>query len=95
MKSCGWKTGAGGANILAYCVLSVSAFYEVTWKRKVDYAELASKRWVEKLSIKTIAAQTGMGRTAVVKYIGDIRRNPDLIKDNKIRSLIRLKKISA
>jgi hypothetical protein len=70
----------------------VSAFYEVAWKRKVDYAGLASKRWIEKLSIKTIAAQTGMGRTAVVKYIGDIRRNPDLIKDGRLRGIVSRRK---
>jgi hypothetical protein len=92
MKSYGWKNGAGGASILAYCVLSVSAFYEVAWKRKVDYAELASKRWIEKLSIKTIAAQTGMGRTAVVKYIGDIRRNPSLIKEGRLRAIVSRRK---
>jgi hypothetical protein len=68
--------------------LSVEVFYAVAWKRDVDYTALARLRWIEKQNMNTIAAELGIGRTAVIRYLGLIRQNPDLVRDGRIRTII-------
>ena len=70
--------------------MSVSVHYRIVWtKDRIDLAELASKRWGEKWSLEQITKHFGYGRTAVVRKIGQIKKNPDLILDGKIRSMIK------
>ncbi len=81
-----YMNGEGCANLLETGVLSCNAFYAAAWKRDViDYTELASKRWVEKLSMDRIAAEMGWGRTAVIRHLGKIRANPGLVEDGQVR----------
>ena len=57
--------------------------YSFVWtKNKIDLTELASKRWVERWSINKITAHFGFGRTFIVRKLGQLRRNPDLIQFN-------------
>ena len=80
------KNGEGCANLLETGALSCNEFYALVWKRDViDYTELASKRWVERLSMVRIAADMGLGRTAVIRHLGKIRCNPDLVEDGQVR----------
>ena len=61
--------------------------YSFVWtKNKIDLTELASKRWVERWSINKITAHFGVGRTFIVRKLGQLRQNPDLIQDGHARS---------
>ncbi len=81
--------GEGCANLLELSALSICTFYAAAWKRDViDYTELASKRWVEKLNINRIAEELGWGRTAVIRYLGKIKENPYLVVESHIRRRI-------
>lgn len=61
-------------------------FYADACKRDtIDFTELARKRWVEKLSMDRIALEMEWGRTAVIKYLGQIRSNPNLVEDGDVR----------
>lgn len=35
--------------------------------------------------MERIAVQMGWGRTAVIRYLGKIRANPNLVKDGQVR----------
>ncbi|MDG0818069.1 hypothetical protein [Bdellovibrio svalbardensis] len=73
--------------------MSVSKTYTTIWKKEaIDLAELAQKRWVEKWTIEKIAAHMGWGRTAVVRYLGRLKANPDLILDGRVRSHVKSRK---
>ncbi len=68
-------------------------FYRVAWQRdKPDLTVLARKRWIEKLSMDRIATDMGWGRTAVIRYLGEIRKNPDLVADGQLRLRIHRRK---
>jgi len=67
--------------------------YAFAWKRDViDHTELASKRWVEKMSMDRIAAEMGWRRTAVFRNLGKIRANPGLGEDGQVRLRIHRRK---
>lgn len=79
--------GEGRANLLETSILSVSKNYSLVWnKAKLDLQELAVKRWVERWNVDRIAAHFGYGRTAVVRKLGQLKRNPALILDGRARS---------
>lgn len=81
------RIGEGYANLLETSVLSVSKSYQLVWnKTKLDLQELAVKRWVERWSVDRITAHFDYGRTAVVRKLGRLKRNPELILDGKARS---------
>ncbi len=80
--------GEGCDKILELSALSCNMDCTVAWKETIDLTKLARKRWVEKRSMGRIAAEIGWGRKAVIRYLGKIRSNPDLVKDGKIRLLI-------
>ena len=61
-------------------------------RENINYTELASKRWVEKYSMDKLAVYMGYGRTAVVKYIGQIKANPNLVPDGQVRLRVYRKK---
>ena len=91
MRIC--KNGEGYAKLFETSVLSVSVHYRIVWtKDRIDLAELASKRWGEKWSLAQITKHFGYGRTAVVRKIGQIKKNPELILDGRIRSMIKSRK---
>lgn len=49
------------------------------WKReKLDLAELARLRWVEKWKIERIASHFGAGATAVKRRLIQLRESPSL-----------------
>jgi hypothetical protein len=61
----------------------------MAWQRDViDPTELARKRWVEKWTMERLVDHFGVGRTAVVRHLGLIRRNPSLVADGRVRALI-------
>jgi hypothetical protein len=83
------QNGEGCANLLEPSVLSCNEFYSVAWQRDViDFTELASKRWIEKWTMERLADHFGVGRTAVVRHLGLIRKNPSLVSDGQVRMLI-------
>lgn len=83
-----FTNGDGCAILGAQAILNISEFYEIGWKRAIDYTALAKLRWVDKLSTESIAAELQMGRTAVVRHLGIIRKNNGLISDRRVRALI-------
>lgn len=90
---CAKKNGEGYANLLETSVLSVSRNYLLVWnKAKLDLQELAVKRWVERWSVDRIALHFGCGRTAVVRKLGQLKRNPELILDGRARSHVKSRK---
>jgi hypothetical protein len=83
------KIGEGCANLLEPSVLSCNEYYKVAWQRDViDPTVLARKRWVEKWTMERLAEYFGVSRTAVVRHLGLIRKNPSLISDGRVRMLI-------
>ncbi len=90
MRIC--KIGEGCDNLVEPSALSCNSFYTVAWKRELDYTELARKRWVDRLSMDRIAAEMDWGRTAVIRYLGMIRVNPNLVKDGALRLRIHRRK---
>lgn len=73
--------------------MSVPISYAGVCKRDtIDFTELARKRWVDKLSMDRIAADMEWGRTAVIRYLGMIRANPDLVTDGQVRLRIHRRK---
>jgi len=84
--------GDGHATLSAQAVLVVSYYYAISWKQTIDYTVLARKRWVDKLSMDTLAVEFGMGRTTVIRHLGIIHADPDLIRDGKVRSMIKSRK---
>ena len=66
---------------------SLVASYPVEWtKDKLDLQELASKRWVERMNMEQLAVHFKCGRTVIVRKLGQLRRDHDLIADGKARS---------
>jgi len=85
--------GEGCDNLLELTALSISIFYAAAWKRDfIDYTELASKRWVEKWSMDSLAVHFDCGRTTVIRYLGLIRENPNLVGDGDVRLRIHRRK---
>ncbi len=69
-----------------------SRIYAVSWKRQqIDLTRLAKLRWVDKIQIDVLAHLFGVSRTYLVKQLGTIRANPDLVKCRHARRLIKLK----
>lgn len=50
------------------------------------------KRWVERWGVDRIAEHIGYGRTAVVRKLGHLKRNPELIEDGVARSHVKSRK---
>ena len=89
----GKANGESRARILETSVLTVSTGYHVVWtKDKIDPQELASKRWVERWSIKKITDHFGFGRTFVVRKLGELKKNPELVESGVTRSRIKSRK---
>lgn len=88
------KTGEGPAKLLEIAsVLSVHVEYAIVWKKdNIDPQELASKRWVERWTVDRIASHFGWGRTAVVRKLGELKANPELIEDGVARSHVKSRK---
>jgi hypothetical protein len=87
------EIGEGYAKILESSALSISRDYAAIWKKDaIDLTELAHKRWIEKWTMDRIAAHFGCGRTAVVRHIGRLRANPELIEDGVARSRVKSRK---
>jgi len=88
------KTGEGCANLLEITsVLSVHIEYAIVWKKyNIDPQELASKRWVDRWTVDRIASHFGWGRTAVVRKLGELKANPELIEDGVARSHVKSRK---
>lgn len=81
------SSGEGYAKLLDTSVLSVADSYSIVWtKDNIDLQDLAIKRWVDRLNMDEIAHYFGCGRTTVVRKLGQLRRNPDLILDGKARA---------
>jgi len=88
-----YETGEGRANLLETSVLSVGLKSEVIWiKNKIDLQDLAVKRWVDRLSMDELARHFDCGRTAIVRKVGQLKRNPDLILDGRARSHVKSRK---
>lgn len=80
------NNGETYTNILETSVLSVSQGYVIAWsKDKINLTDLARKRWVDKWSMDKLATELGWGRTAVIRGIGLIKANPDLVDDGQVR----------
>ena len=79
--------------ILETSVLSVSTGYHLVWtKVKINLSELASKRWVERMNMEQLAEYFKCGRTLIVRKLGYLKKNPDLIEDGKARSHVKSRK---
>lgn len=87
------RIGEGCAKLLETSVLSVADNHSIVWtKDNIDLQDLAIKRWVERLNVKKLAAHFNCGRTTVIRKIGYLRKNPDLIQDGVARSHIKSRK---
>ncbi len=68
-------------------------YYPLAWnKDKIDLNDLAQKRWGDRWAVDKLASHFGWGRTLVVRILGQIKANPDLIEDGAIRSRIKSRK---
>ncbi len=87
------KFGEGHDTILETSVLSVAANYHLAWtKHDIDLQDLAIKRWVERHNMEELAAHFNCGRTVIIRKIGYLRKNPDLIRDGVARSHLKSRK---
>jgi|GEM_PF-7032823 hypothetical protein len=87
------KLGEGHAKILETSVLSVAECHSIVWtKDNIDLQDLAIKRWVERLNMDKLAAHFNCGRTVIIRKIGYLRKNPDLIRDGVARSHVKSRK---
>jgi hypothetical protein len=67
--------------------------YPIVWiKDKISLSELASKRWAEGMNMEQLAEHFKCGRTLIVRKIGFLKKNPDLIKDGRARSNFKSRK---
>jgi hypothetical protein len=83
----GFNFGEGYAKLLETSVLSVADSHSIVWtKDNIDLQDLAIKRWVDRLSMDEIALYFDCGRTTVVRKLGQLKCNPDLIVDGRARS---------
>lgn len=73
--------------------MCVPVYYPLAWnKDKLDLNALAQKRWGERWTVDRIADHFGWGRTLIVRKLGQIKADPDLIEDGAIRSRIKSRK---
>jgi len=88
------KFGESSANLLEIAsVLSVSIEHAIVWKKdNIDLSLLARRRWVDRWSMDKISSELGYGRTAVVRHLGRLQANPDLIEDGRARSHVKSRK---
>lgn len=85
--------GEACAKILETSVLIVSTDYQLVWtKDKINLSELASKRWVERMNMEQLAEYFNCGCTLIVRKLGYLKKNPDLIEDGKARSHVKSSK---
>lgn len=86
----GRKDGGGLANIVEPGPLTIKSFIEVFWlKEKLDLAELARLRRVEKWTIESLARHFGLGTTAIKEWLSKAKKSPGLAGLTKRPSNIR------
>ena len=86
------QNGAGRPKLGKPIGAVASRIYAVSWKRQqIDLTRLAKLRWVDKLQIDVLTQLFGVSRTLLVKQLGIIRANPNLVTHGPTRRLIKLK----
>ena len=71
------KVGAVGPNLVEPGHPTLNSFKAVSWaKETLDLTELARLRWVERWSIKQLAAHLEVSSTAIKERLRRIRKNP-------------------
>lgn len=69
--------GAVRPNLVEPGHTTLNSFIAVSWaKENLDLTELARLRWVERWSIKQLAAHLGLSTTATKSRLRRIRKNP-------------------